>query len=226
MKKKIIFFTGAGISQESGIPTFRGADDSLWSKYDVEIVASKQGLKTYFQDVLNFHNDGIKMMENCEPNYCHEQIAELEKDYDVTVITTNIDDLHEKAGSTNVIHVHGNIFEACDLDKYHPYENKEPIKIGDLHPESGKQLRHNTVLFGEDLPLDLMSLYKDVVQKADHLVIIGSSLQVYPSAYITQYNKNIIYLNPDLPEDRYYGHWKVIQKSACEGIDEVINYIK
>jgi len=220
MRKKIIFFTGAGISQESGIPTFRGSEDSLWSKYDVNLVASRRGLDIALTQVLDFHNDARKLISTCEPNYAHKVIAELEKDHDVTVITTNIDNLHERAGSTNVIHLHGNVFEVCDWNKDNPYEWNEDIKEGDLHPITKEQLRHNTVLFEEQLPVDIPHLYKNIVRKSNHLIIIGSSLQVYPSANITQYNKNIIYLNPE-PCGLYDFEWKKIFKSAVEGIDEV-----
>ena len=225
MKKKIVFFTGAGISQESGIPTFRGMEDSLWSKYDVELVASKRGINIALNQVLDFHNTARNFISKCEPNYAHKTIADLENDYDVTIITTNIDDLHERAGSTNIIHLHGNVFEACDWDKDHPYYWNEDIKENDLHPITKTQLRHNTVLFEEQLPVDVLSLYKQVVQKADYLIIIGSSLQVYPSANITQYNKNIIYLNPE-PCGLYDVEWTKIFKPACVGIDEVIQLIK
>lgn len=220
MKKKIILFTGAGISQESGIPTFRGSEDSLWNKYDVNLVASRRGLDIALNQVLEFHNDARKLISTCEPNYAHKVIAELEKDHDVTVITTNIDNLHERAGSTNVIHVHGNVFEVCDWNKDYPYKWDEDIKEGDLHPITEEQLRHNTVLFEEQLPVDLYKLFKHTVQKADYLIIIGSSLQVYPSANITQYNKNIIYLNPEL-SGLYDFEWTKILKSAVEGIDKV-----
>jgi len=221
--KKIIFFTGAGISAESGIPTFRGTEDSLWSKYNVNIVASIDGLKTNLKDVLNFHNEAREMISQCEPNYCHKKIAELEQQYDVTVITTNIDELHERAGSTNVIHLHGNIFEVCDIEKEGIYKTEIDIKEGDGHSQTGRQLRHNTVLFGEQLDVDCYKLFRKV-EKADWLVIIGSSLQVYPSAGITQYNKNIIYLNPE-PSGLYDKEWNNIIKSACDGIDSVLEII-
>lgn len=224
MKKKIIFFTGAGVSAESGIPTFRGNEDSLWSKYDTDIVASSDGIKTNLKDVLDFHNDARKMIESCKPNYCHKKIAELEQDYEVTVITTNIDELHEKAGSTNVIHLHGNIFESCDIDKNKPYSCNKLLKEGDLHPITGKQLRPNTVLFGEQLEVDCYKLFRQA-EKADYLIIVGSSLQVYPSASIIRYNKNIIYLNPERC-GLYDKKWININKSAVEGIDEVIQLIK
>lgn len=223
--KSIVFFTGAGISEESGIPTFRGKENSLWSKYDVDIVASAQSIKTHFQDVLDFHNDARQLIDKCEPNHCHKSIAELEKRCNVTVITTNIDNLHERAGSTNVIHLHGNVFENCDINKDHPYISNDIINIGDNHPITGLQLRHNTVLFGELLSADCYSLYNNVVSKADILIIIGSSLSVYPSSEIIHYNNNIIYLNPVFPIN-YKKTWTMLQETACSGIDKVLSFIK
>jgi len=226
MKKSIIFFTGAGISQESGIPTFRGDNNSLWNKYDIDIVASIKGLNTAFDKVLEFHNEGRKMMEMVQPNYCHNKIAELENNFDITIITTNIDNLHEKAGSSKIKYLHGNIFEACDIDKNKPYQYNKDIKEGDIHPETKKQLRHNTVLFGEQLPEDTLNIYKNTVKNADYLIIIGSSLSVYPSSNIVNYNNNIIYINPILPEDKNYKKWNIIQDTACNGIDKAIELIK
>jgi NAD-dependent deacetylase len=224
--KKITFFTGAGISEESGIPTFRGGDDSLWSKYDVEIVASTFGLKNHFKDVLDFHNDARILIKDIKPNYCHKVIAELEKQHNITIITTNIDILHEQAGSTNVIHMHGNLFENCDINKNNPYISYDPINIGDLHPQTNQQLRPNTVLFGEQLSADAYTIYNQIVEKSDYLIIIGSSLSVFPSSEIIHYNKNIIYINPELPPTQNYDKWNIIQKSACEGIDDVIKLLK
>lgn len=222
----IVFFTGAGVSEESGIPTFRGDETSLWSKYDVEVVASTYGLQNHLKDVLDFHNEARELISTFAPNYCHKKIAELEKEHKVTVITTNIDELHERAGSTNVIHLHGNIFQVCDIERNDPYRSSEDIQEGDLHPITNLQLRHNTVLFEENLEVDCMRLYNDVVAKADYLVIIGSSLFVYPSSHITEYNKNIIYLGPELPQTKNHINWKTIQKKACEGIDEVLEIFR
>jgi NAD-dependent deacetylase len=223
---KLTFFTGAGVSEESGIPTFRGNDNSLWSKYNVEIVASTFGLKNHFKDVLDFHNDARAFIKDIKPNYCHKLIAELEKQYDITVITTNVDTLHEQAGSTTVIHMHGNLFENCDIDKDNPYISYNSINIGDYHPQTNKQLRPNTVLFGEPLSTDAYTIYNQVVEKSDYLIIIGSSLSVFPVSEITHYNKNVIYINPDLPPTQNYNKWNIIQKSACEGIDDVLKLLK
>lgn len=219
----IIFYTGAGISEESGVPTFRDSEDSLWRKYDPKIVASTYGLENHLEEVLEFHNEARTLINTCNPNYCHKAIAELEKKHTVTVLTTNMDNLHEKAGSSKVIHLHGNIFEVCDLNRKNPYSSNIDIRVGDLHSQTGLQLRYNTVLFGEDLTVDCFNLFRKTVRKANKLIIVGSSLSVYPASHITLYNDNIIYLNKQEIEKR---EWKVIQKSACEGINEVLNLIE
>ena len=122
--------------------------------------------------------------------------------------------------------MHGNIFEACSLDQKYPYTLNDDIKIGDLHPKNNKQLRHNTILFGEQLLVNCYNLFKYQVKKADYLIIIGSSLSVGPSNLITNYNKNIIYINPLLPEDIHYNHWNIIQDTACNGIRDLDKFLK
>lgn len=221
----ILFFTGAGVSEESGIPTFRRGTNSLWDKYNVDIVASTRGLNTHLDKVLEFHNEARNLIEKCEPNYCHQQIAKLEENHRVGIITTNIDNLHERAGSTSVIHLHGSIFEICDIYKQQPYMSNIDIKVGDVHPQTKEQLRYNTVLFGEQLDEDISRLHNDIVSRVDLLVIIGSSLSVWPSNKIVNYNDNIIYLNPTLPINVNYNNWKIIQKTACNGIDDILNLI-
>lgn len=217
---KIVFNTGSGISKESGIPTFRGESDSMWENVDVDIVASTKGLHNNFEELLHFHNELRNLMNKCEPNDCHKFIADLEKDHDVTVVTSNIDELHEKAGSSKVIHVHGNIFEACDMNKEESYWYNQDIKVGDTHPLTGVQLRPNTVLFGEMLSADCYSINHNIVEKADILIIIGTSLSVFPSSEIMYYNKNIIYLDPNAKDILGKG-WKLINKTACQGIDDL-----
>jgi NAD-dependent deacetylase len=219
----IVFFTGAGISEESGVPTFRDKEDSLWNKYDPNIVASTYGLENHFEEVLEFHKEARRLINICNPNYCHKVIAELEKEHTITVLTTNMDNLHERAGSSNIIHLHGSIFEVCDLNRKNPYISNIDIKVGDLHPQTGLQLRYNTVLFGEDLLVDCFNLFRRTVRQVDKLVVVGSSLSVYPASHITLYNDNIIYLGKQRIENK---GWKVIQKSACEGINEVLNLIE
>lgn len=186
MKKKIVVFTGAGVSAESGIPTFRDSD-GLWNKHIADEVASLTGWRKDREKVLNFHNDFVKEFSKCEPNDAHKILAQLEEKYDVIVVTQNIDDLHEKGGSTNVIHIHGNIAESkssANPDLTFPL--KGDIKIGDKAPD-GSQLRHNTVLFEESLPTIEFKKAIKAIENADVLIIIGTSLQVYPAAGLVAY---------------------------------------
>lgn len=178
---KIVVLTGAGISQASGIPTYRDKG-GIWDLYDPEVVCSIQGWRTNPELVQEFFNLARKQMVDIQPNEAHYILAELEKNHDVVIITQNIDDLHEKAGSTNIIHVHGNIF----LDK-HPdgnvYHNR-----GDM---TGK-IRPDVVFFGEQVQDFDLSIEK--VEAADVLVVVGTSLQVYPFASLLKYYSGITYL--------------------------------
>lgn len=178
---KIVFLTGAGISQASGIPTYRD-ENGIWAKYDPDVVCSAWGWRDNPKLVQDFFNEARKGMVNINPNEAHYIISDLEKNHEVTIITQNIDDLHEKAGSTNIIHVHGNIF----LDKY-PDGNVYP-NTGDLKGDA----RPDVVLFGESVHHFERSIQK--VESADMLVIIGTSLQVYPFASLKKYYSGVIYL--------------------------------
>ena len=184
MRKKIVVFTGAGVSAESGIPTFRDSEDSLWNKYDVDLVATISGWNKDKEAVLNFHNEVRRQMKGCQANEAHKIIAKLEEKYDVVVVTQNIDSLHEQGGSTKVLHIHGDINKAkssltneyfCDLDEH------QDLKIGDCC-DKGSQLRHGTVLFGDALPQRVFNEAAYAIDEADILIIIGTSLQVHPAA--------------------------------------------
>lgn len=175
---KIVIFTGAGISVESGIPCFAG-NDGLWGKYDVEEVCTRKGFDENPTLVTEFYNDCKAQVLKAEPNAAHKAIAELEKVFDVTVITTNVDNLHERAGSTNVIHVHGNL----QYGKSHFHQDNK-IFLGDRAIEVGEQLdniqlRHDVVFYGE-FPENL-ELAKQEIKKASKILVIGSSLSVSPS---------------------------------------------
>ena len=151
-KKKIVVLTGAGISAESGVKTFRDAD-GLWEGHDIEQVATPYGFNKNPELVLNFYNGLRKQLKDVQPNPAHLLLAELEKDYNVVVITQNVDDLHERAGSTNIIHLHGELLKMRGVDDpYTFYDCTEDIKVGDLSP-SGAQLRPHIVWFGEDVPM-------------------------------------------------------------------------
>jgi len=178
---KIVFLTGAGISQASGIPTYRDKG-GIWDRYDPEVVCSIQGWNQNPLLVQEFFNEARREMRDIQPNEAHYILAELEKNHQVTIVTQNIDDLHKKAGSTDIIHVHGNIF----LDK-HPDGNVYP-NFGDLK----KGIRPDVVLFGEQV--QNFDLAKEKVEKAEILVVIGTSLQVYPFASLLKYYSGVNYI--------------------------------
>ena len=191
MKKKLVVFSGAGMSQESGLRTFREMG-GLWEEYDVEDVASIDGWYRNKELVLEFYNQRRKQLLTAEPNKGHYGIAELEKWFDVYVITQNVDDLHERAGSTKVLHLHGELTKVrstYDSELVYTLDGWE-LKMGDLC-EKGSQLRPHIVWFGEAVP----ELYHaiPIVEEADILVVVGTSLVVYPAAGLVNYAK------PDIP---------------------------
>lgn len=183
--KKLVVLTGAGMSAESGIRTFREAG-GLWEEYDVTEVASPVGWAKNRELVLRFYNERRRQLEGCKPNAGHLGVAELEKHFDVTVITQNIDNLHERAGSSKVVHLHGELTKARSVA--HPelvYDiGYNDINVGDLC-ESGAQLRPHIVWFGEAVPM--MDEAMRITSSADIFVVIGSSLNVYPAAGLIEY---------------------------------------
>ena len=190
--KKIVFLTGAGMSVESGFKTFRG-NDGLWEDYPVEQVATHEGWVANPTLVNNFYNNLRKKLYAAKPNEGHRLIKELEKDYDVTVITQNVDDLHEKAGSLKVIHLHGELTKVCSNKA--PYDSRYIQKLPEDNcevapgalAEDGSLLRPFIVFFGESVPM--IEPAAEVVAQADILVIIGTSLVVYPAAGLVQYTR-------------------------------------
>ncbi|MCR8892890.1 NAD-dependent deacylase [Bacteroides sp. ET336] len=194
--KKIVVLTGAGMSAESGISTFRDSG-GLWEKYPVEQVATPEGYAANPKLVIDFYNDRRKQLLEVEPNLGHKILAELEKDFDITVVTQNVDNLHERAGSTNVIHLHGELTKVTSSrEPNNPKYIKElapenfEVKIGDL-ADDGSQLRPFIVWFGESVPMIETAI--DYVEKADIFVIIGTSMNVYPAAGLLNY------VNPSVP---------------------------
>jgi len=222
-KKKIVFLTGAGVSKESGIDTFRDAG-GLWEGHDVMEVASFSGWKKDKTKVLEFYNRRRNQLEDVEPNEAHKIIAELENDFNVVVVTQNVDDLHERGGSTNIIHLHGELKKMCssrDKELTLPYDKE--IRVGDKH-EDGSQLRPFIVWFEEDVPL----LTKGTIQvmSADVLVIVGTSLNVYPAAGLTDYAKHgceIYYIDPSpvVTSLSASKNFTTIRKVATEGMKEL-----
>lgn len=234
MKKKLVVLTGAGVSAESGISTFRDSD-GLWEQHKVEDVASIEGWYRNPALVLDFYNARRAQLPTVRPNSAHLDIAGLEADYEVTVVTQNVDNLHERAGSTKVIHLHGELTkvrpENCcnDRDGYSEQTvfdiGSDPIHIGDLAP-NGAQLRPHIVWFGEAVPKIEAAI--DVVEAADILLIVGTSLQVYPAAGLYAYAKAdtpIYIIDPkDISvRDRRITH---IKNVATKGMEEFKKLLK
>lgn len=227
---KLYFFTGAGVSAESGIPTYRDAVDGLWYNHKIEDVATHQALVKNPQRVYDFFNAMSKKLKDHEPNSAHIAIAELEKEHDVVVVTQNVDDLHERAGSTKVIHLHGNLSQMRSSPRigrgrtqYYPYD--KDIKVGDL-AEDGTQLRPHVVLFGEQVPNMLAA--QNQIDDSDMLIIIGTTLDVYPAASVVECflhdRKPVYYIdpNPKFDIDHVKQHVNYITKKATEGIVEFV----
>ncbi len=217
-KKKLVVLTGAGISAESGLKTFRDSD-GLWEGYDVYEVATPRGWKKDPKLVLDFYNMRRKDIANAKPNAAHIGLAALEKDFDVQIITQNIDDLHERGGSTNVLHLHGEIFKMrSELDAASIYSIHGDILLGDTGPDGG-QLRPHIVWFEEPVPM--IEIAADIAGIADIFVVIGTSLLVYPAAGLLNYAPAIIpkfIIDKNIPATRSILNLSAIEKGASEGV--------
>jgi|GEM_PF-71129 len=214
--KHLVVFTGAGISAESGINTFRDSD-GLWEKYDINEVASIEGWHKNKALVLDFYNQRRKQVQKAQPNEAHKILAELEKHFNISIITQNIDNLHEKEGSTNVLHLHGEINKACNEDKTQIIEiGDKEIHIGDKAPD-GSQLRPFIVWFGEQVPL--MGKAIETVRTADILLIVGTSLNVQPAASLLNIaaNDTPVFLIDPQPQPTYR-KVTIIPTKASEGM--------
>lgn len=219
--KKIVILTGAGMSAESGLATFRDSD-GLWEGHDVQEVASPEGFKENPSLVLDFYNQRRKNLLEAKPNKGHFGLVELEKQYDVQIVTQNVDDLHERAGSTNVLHLHGELFKVKSTgpDKTSILW-KNDLNIGD-NCKDGYQLRPDIVWFGEMVPAIEKAIL--LCRSADIFIVIGTSLNVYPAASLGSYiNKNIpkYIIDPKIPYllDKTYIK---IEKGASEGVEELL----
>ncbi|MBM6992245.1 MAG: NAD-dependent deacylase [Prevotella sp.] len=232
MKKKAVFLTGAGMSVESGFKTFRG-NDGLWENYPVEQVASHEGWEADPVLVTNFYNMLRRKLWNAQPNEGHRLIAEMENDYDVAVLTQNVDDLHERAGSSKVIHLHGELSKVCS--SVDPYDSRY---IRQLTPESsdvepltkagdGSLLRPFIVFFGESVPM--LEPAAREASEADLFVIIGTSLNVYPAAGLVRYARRgcpIYLIDPNPVNFEPMSNFTHIQKGASEGMRELLERLK
>lgn len=225
--KKIVFLTGAGMSVESGFKTFRGSD-GLWENYPVEQVASHEGWEADPELVTNFYNMMRKKLYSAQPNEGHKLIHELEKKYDVTVITQNVDNLHERAGSSKVIHLHGELTKVCssrdpDDPRYQVVlgpDNCE-VKPGTLAGD-GSLLRPFIVFFGEAVPM--ISVAAEYASQADVFVIVGTSLNVYPAAGLVQYVRRgvpVYIIDPEPVMASGTRDVTHIAKGASEGMKEL-----
>lgn len=223
--KKIVFLTGAGISAESGIPTFRGAIDGLWENHKVEEVATAKAIKEHPEVVYKFINELRNKYKDCKPNSAHKAIADLEKDYDVTVITQNIDNLHEQAGSSKVIHLHGDLSKVRAIGSQVLFDYPEE----EITPETrifGLKVRPHVVLFGENVPSILETT--PIIEQADICVVIGTSFNVYPAAGLVQcvdINNPIYYIDPNPAYTPDYPDIRVIKATATEGMKELIKIL-
>jgi NAD-dependent deacetylase len=219
MKKKLVVLTGAGISAESGIKTFRDSD-GLWEGHNVMDVATPEGWYKNPALVLDFYNQRRQQLKEVQPNLGHLILAELENHFDVYIITQNVDDLHERAGSTNVIHLHGELLKVrSSKNENYILDWHDDLNIGD-NDEHGHQLRPHIVWFGEEVPAleDAIAL----TEQADYFAVIGTSLQVYPAAGLINYTPKstpIYYIDPKpikIPNLR--NSLEVITNVASEGV--------
>lgn len=234
MKKRIVVLSGAGVSAESGLQTFRD-NGGLWDNFDPMEVASAEGWERDPGKVLKFYNIRRAQLKDCRPNKAHRLIAELEQDYIVDVITQNVDNLHERAGSTHVIHLHGELTkirpeDSCnDSDRYSEAEvidiGYDKLELGELSP-SGSQYRPHIVFFGEAVPKIEKAI--DLVEKADIVLIIGTSLQVYPAAGLYRYAAPgvPIYIVDPAEVPCFDSRIRHIRKVATDGVKEFVDLLK
>lgn len=224
--KKIVVLTGAGISAESGIKTFRDAD-GLWEGHDVMEVASPEGFRANPELVMDFYNQRRRQLKTVVPNAGHKALVELEAAYDVHIITQNVDDLHERAGSKNVIHLHGELLKARSLKNPNlVYQWEKDLNLGDTCEEGG-QLRPHIVWFGEAVPMIEKAAF--AIYDAHYVLIIGTSMQVYPAAGLVGYapkDAKIYYVDPK-PSINYElstsGNLQVISEKATTGVRKVVD---
>lgn len=223
--KKIVVLTGAGISAESGIKTFRDSN-GLWENHRVEDVASPEGWAANRALVLDFYNQRRRQLLQCQPNRAHIALAELEQKYEVTIVTQNVDDLHERGGSTNIIHLHGELLKMrSSLDENLVYPCIGDINIGDKC-ERGSQLRPFIVWFGEDVPK--IGDAVEVVRRADILIVIGTSLVVYPAAGLLNYARYDIpkwLVDPSAMQLPRIPNLTFINQKATTGVDTLVKQL-
>ena len=226
MRKNIVVLTGAGVSAESGLKTFRDAN-GLWEGHNVMEVASPQGFAKNPELVLDFYNQRRSQLLRVSPNLAHRALATLEDYFDMHIITQNVDDLHERAGSSNVLHLHGELFKVRSTGNANEVlEWKKDLKLGDLCSR-GHQLRPHIVWFGEEVPL--LQTAAEITQNAHILIIIGTSMQVYPAANLIHYvdKDTPIYFvdpRPNIRESEFR-NLSIISKTAVEGVPTLADHL-
>ena len=224
--KKIVVLTGAGMSAESGIKTFRDAD-GLWEGHDIHDVATPEAWERNQELVLEFYNQRRKQLLTVTPNFAHKLLAQLEEKYEISIITQNVDDLHERAGSKDVIHLHGELRKVrSTIDDSLIYDWNHDLKLGD-NCKLKSQLRPHIVWFGEAVPNLLLA--EKVTQSADVLIIIGTSMQVYPAANLIYHCKKdtpIYFIDPKPNIDEsHFNNLTVIAKTATKGMKSIVNIL-
>ena len=227
-KKKIVVFSGAGLDAESGVETFRGLKNSTWNNYRISDVATPAGWSNDRNKVLDFYNERRQEMVNVHPNDAHKALVKLEEKYEVIHVTQNVSDLLERAGATNILHLHGELTKACDsMSKKNTYDiGYKDINIGDKCVENGSQLRPDIVWFHE-FPMRVDEAY-EAVMTADILIIVGTSLQIsYTLDMLNTFdiNKKIIYIDPEpmMYLDNYGLNVEYIREKAVKGVTDVVN---
>lgn len=224
--KNITIFTGAGVSAESGVPTFRDSKDGLWYNYKVEEVATIDAWQKYPEKVLEFHNMLRKKLKDVEPNDAHKALVKLENKFNVITITQNVDHLHERAGASNVLHLHGELFKSRSIkDPNTLYDCLDDLNMNDKAPDGSNLIPH-TVLFGE-YPYNVNESYK-AIRNADIIIIIGTSLNIsYTPQMLRSLKKGckIFYVDPSPSNVLKYSSASItyIRKNAVEGVTNLVN---
>ncbi len=222
MKPNIVILTGAGISQESGIQTFRDAD-GLWENHDIMAVASPQGWQQNPELVLDFYNQRRRQLHQVQPNAAHHAITKLQQHFPVQVITQNVDDLHERAGNQNVLHLHGELFKVrSDKNPELIYNWHKDLQLGDL-AEDGAQLRPHIVWFGEPVPM--ITRAADLVAQAGIFIIVGTSMAVYPAAGLVHYLPSytpVYYIDPNAAPIAISNPLTIIREKAGTGLPKLV----
>lgn len=222
-KKNIVVLTGAGISAESGIKTFRDSD-GLWENHRIEDVATFDAWRRNKELVLDFYNQRRRQLLECEPNEAHKLLVTLEEKFNVHIITQNVDDLHERAGSKNILHLHGELLKVrSTLDEHLVYEWKQDLKVGDKCGK-GAQLRPHIVWFGEQVPM--IEVAGKIASQADIFIVIGTSLVVYPAAGLVHYTDYTVpkyVVDPNKPTISNIQNVEYITEKASVGVKMLVD---